>query len=112
MPTLTVTRLPAFEDNYLWLIHGEGKRSTTVAVVDPGDAAVVEAALTAQGLRLHAILVTHHHRDHTGGIEALVARHGCKVYGPNLDPIPGMTDPLQDGDTVELPLSIVTSSTC
>jgi hydroxyacylglutathione hydrolase len=75
---LTVFPLPAFQDNYLWLITAHGH----ALIVDPGDAAPVEAALAAQALTLDAILVTHHHRDHTGGIRQLREATGCAVYAP------------------------------
>ena len=101
-PGLAVTRVPAFEDNYLWLIHGHGDAASTVAAVDPGDPAAIEAVLDANGLTLAAILVTHHHGDHTGGIEALAARHPVPVYGPAGEDIPGRTIAVRGGDRVEL----------
>jgi hydroxyacylglutathione hydrolase len=61
---VTIEPIPAFADNYIWLLT-DGARA---AVVDPGDAAAVSAVLAARGLRLTAILVTHHHADHTGGV--------------------------------------------
>ena len=64
---MRLTPLPAFQDNYLWLLH-DAQRAL---VVDPGDAAPVQAFLAGQGLRLDAILVTHHHADHTDGVDAL-----------------------------------------
>jgi len=103
MAPLRVTALPAFDDNYLWLIHGVDGADRHVAVVDPGDAAVVEAALAAGGYRLDAILVTHHHGDHTGGVAALATAHGCPVYGPATESIPARTHPLTGGGTVLLP---------
>ena len=62
---LEVTAVPAFQDNYIWLIHGMTDRGR-VAVVDPGDAAPVLSALHAGGFELAAVLVTHHHPDHVG----------------------------------------------
>jgi hydroxyacylglutathione hydrolase len=100
---LTVTRLPAFDDNYLWMIHGTGSRQRHVAVVDPGDADVIQAALAAHRCSLDAILVTHHHRDHTGGVARLAEIHGCPVYGPARESIPAITHPLKGGDGVSLP---------
>ena len=94
--------LPAFEDNYVWLLHGLIDPAQ-VAVVDPGDAAVVEAALARGHLTLAAILVTHHHADHVGGIEALLSRHpDVPVYGPAGESIPGRTVALKGGETVRL----------
>ena len=70
--------LPCFQDNYVWLIAHEGQ----AWVVDPGDDAVVEQALTRHGLALAGILVTHHHADHVGGVTALRQRHGVDAWGP------------------------------
>lgn len=96
---MRIIPLPAFRDNYIWALL-EGSRAV---VVDPGDAVPVDAFLDAQGLRLAAILVTHHHADHVGGIPALLARGPVPVYGPAREAIPGMTHPLAEGDTVGLP---------
>lgn len=90
--------LPAFRDNYIWLLAGDG----CAAVVDPGDAAPVEAALAEAGLRLGAILVTHHHADHQGGVERLVSRYGAAVYGPAAESITGLTHPLRGGERIAI----------
>jgi hydroxyacylglutathione hydrolase len=99
---LRVTAVPAFSDNYIWLVHGlvDPRR---VAVVDPGDPAPVLGVLQAEGLRLDAILVTHHHGDHVGGVQALLERHPVPVYGPAAERIPGRTAALRGGDSVKLP---------
>jgi len=98
---ITVTPLPAFDDNYLWLLHRDG----LAAVVDPGDGEVVLAALRERGLRLTAILITHHHADHIGGLAALRRVWDVPVYGPRAESgkIPGLTRLLDDGDQVALP---------
>ena len=102
MPKLAVTAVPAFDDNYLWLVHAPAD-PRQVLVVDPGDAAAVEAALRAQSLVLAGILVTHHHGDHVGGVQALVAGAALPVFGPGNEDIEGITHPVQGGARVELP---------
>ncbi len=76
--------LPAFSDNYLWLLHDGGN----ALVVDPGDSEPVFAALKQHNLKLSAILVTHHHADHVGGVAQLREATGAIVYGPALERIP------------------------
>lgn len=88
--------IPAFEDNYLWLLH-DGRRAV---VVDPGDAQPVLRMLQDRQLQLESILVTHHHPDHIGGVDALREATGAKVFGPAREHIPPPFTPLQDGDTV------------
>lgn len=97
---MKVHQLNAFDDNYIWLIGCEGQ--STVAIVDPGDADPVLAYLEHEGLVPCAILITHHHGDHTGGVKELVARYAIPVYGPANERIPALTHPLREGDRVEL----------
>lgn len=89
--------LPAFTDNYIWMVHDEGR----ALVVDPGAAQPVLEALQQLGLQLEAILVTHHHPDHTGGVAALRAATGAKVFGPAREPMPEPLTRLADGDKLE-----------
>jgi hydroxyacylglutathione hydrolase len=98
---LEVTAVPAFQDNYIWLIHGMTDRGR-VAVVDPGDAAPVLSALNAGGFELAAVLVTHHHPDHTGGIAAITAAHPAPVFGPRGERIGVVEYRLGEGDTCRL----------
>jgi hydroxyacylglutathione hydrolase len=95
---LTVTPLPAFNDNYLWLLV----RGHEAAVVDPGDAAPVRRALDRHDLRLTAILVTHHHGDHVGGVLDLKSRTGAEVFGPAGEDIEGVDHRLRGGDRVDV----------
>ena len=95
--SLVVTPVRAFRDNYVWVLGRDGQ----AVVVDPGDAVPVEAALTRLGLTLRAILLTHHHADHVGGVPALLAaRSGSTlpVYGPANEAIAGLTHRVGEGD--------------
>ena len=95
---MNLTALPAFTDNYIWMLDD----GTSAVVVDPGEAAPVQAALDARQLALAAILVTHHHGDHVGGVDALRSRLSGPVYGPRRESIPAPYVALDDGDTVEV----------
>lgn len=86
----------AFEDNYIWALRHAGQ----VVLVDPGEAAPVRRFLERTGDRLAAILVTHRHGDHIGGIAELVAQHPTPVYGPAREAAEVVTHPLRDGDRV------------
>jgi hydroxyacylglutathione hydrolase len=99
---LQVSPIKAFSDNYIWLIRGVTD-PTLVVVVDPGDAAPVQQALRDQKLTLAAILITHHHADHIGGVEALLRDHPAPVFGPATENIPGNPRRLKENDVVELP---------
>ncbi len=91
--------IPAFADNYIWLLR-EGTRA---AVVDPGDARPVLDYLARERLSLTAVLATHHHNDHVGGIETLLAGHPAPVFGPAHEAIPRIAHALEEGDVVSLP---------
>lgn len=96
---MDIQALHAFEDNYIWLLR-EGRH---VVAVDPGDETPVLRYLAVEGAVLTAILVTHHHGDHIGGIAGLLAKHSVPVYGPAHEPIAGITDTMQEGDAIDLP---------
>jgi len=96
-----VLHVPAFEDNYIWLIRGQS--ATQAAIVDPGDAAPVLQALQTLRLTPVAILCTHHHGDHVGGVEDLLRAYpDLPVYGPGNENIVGINHPVADGDVVAL----------
>lgn len=95
---MNLIALPAFTDNYIWMLH-DGRQAV---VVDPGESAPVVAALDARQLTLAAILVTHHHGDHVGGVDALRSRLHGPVYGPKRERIPQPYSPLIDGDSVDV----------
>lgn len=90
--------LPAFTDNYIWMLHNGHQ----AIVVDPGDSAPVFQALRDLHLTLQAILVTHHHADHVGGVDALRDATGAMVYGPASERIPEPLVRLTQGDVVQV----------
>jgi hydroxyacylglutathione hydrolase len=95
---MKLTPLPAFTDNYIWLLH-DGRQAL---VVDPGDAPPVLAALQQHKLQLAAILVTHHHADHTGGVATLRQATGAQVFGPAHEVMPEPLTRLGGDETVQV----------
>ena len=95
---MNILPLPAFTDNYIWLIEENGKAT----VVDPGDAEVVNNCLKEKNLELENILITHHHFDHTGGVEQLKKSHECNVYGPHDSPFNGVEIKLKEDDEISI----------
>ncbi|GMR15549.1 MAG: hydroxyacylglutathione hydrolase [Gammaproteobacteria bacterium] len=96
---LNITAIPAFGDNYIWLLTADGP---ACAVVDPGDARPVLEVLENQGLDLRYILLTHHHHDHTGGVGDLLKKYAARVFGPDDERIPFTHDTCREGDLVNL----------
>ncbi len=97
---LNVSPIPAFNDNYIWLLNLPD--SIQAVVVDPGDAEPVLRALAEQELELAAILITHHHADHIGGVDELLLHYDVPVYGPAQESIPSLTHQLNDGDIIHI----------
>ena len=97
--TLTALAVPAFDDNYLWLVH-DGKHAIAI---DPGDAGPILAVLNEKTLTLSAILLTHHHADHVGGVPVLLQSSRVPVYGPRREAITGVTNMLTEGDQIVIP---------
>jgi hydroxyacylglutathione hydrolase len=97
---LKVHAVNAFQDNYIWLIQAE--HSQQVLIVDPGDAQPVLEALNELALMPAAILITHHHADHVGGIGELLAHFSIPVYGPAGEAIPHKTIAVAEGDSFDL----------
>lgn len=95
---MNLVALPAFTDNYIWMLH-DGRAAV---VVDPGDAAPVAQALRADALELVGILVTHHHPDHVGGVDALRPLLRGPVWGPAGEATPEPRIAVADGDTVQV----------
>jgi len=93
--------VPAFSDNYVWLITDPP--SPAVVVVDPGEAAPVIQILQKRMLELGAILLTHHHGDHVGGVDEILRARRVPVFGPARENIPVVDHPVQGGDSVPLP---------
>ncbi len=102
--SLKVSRIPAFEDNYIWFIHGlpEKQAEKQIIIVDPGEAWPVLQSIKQNQYQPQAIFITHHHGDHTGGIREILARFDIPVYGPAHESIPTISHKLDETKTVSL----------
>lgn len=96
---LAIHAVPAFKDNYIWMLEEGGE----AVAVDPGDDAPVEAFLRDRGLKLAAVLATHHHADHVGGLPALARRWKCPTFGPAREVAAELTRRLAEGDRIRVP---------
>src|SRR3954468_11487167 len=94
-----IVPISAFKDNYVWTLRA----GWSAVVVDPGEARPVLEYLAREKLELVAILATHHHADHVGGISELVQKYPVPVYGPRAEPIAAVTRPVSGGDQVTIP---------
>lgn len=93
-----IMRIPAFKDNYIWLL----RKGASAVVVDPGDAVPVLEVLDREKLSLDSILITHHHKDHQGGVAQLLENSSARVFGPALESITGRTQALRGGERISL----------
>jgi hydroxyacylglutathione hydrolase len=96
---LAIHAVPAFKDNYIWMLV-DGREAVAV---DPGDDAPVEDFLAARGLNLAAVLATHHHADHVGGLPALARRWKCPTFGPAREVAAALDRRLTEGDRFTVP---------
>lgn len=99
---LNIVPIPAFHDNYIWLIINPNNHQA--ACVDPGNAKLVIQYCEQNNITLCAILITHHHFDHTGGVPKLAKHYSIPVYGPAQESISNCNHPLKEQDHVTLPL--------
>lgn len=97
---MEIVPVPAFADNYIWLVHDPGSGET--AVVDPGDAAPALAEAERRGWTIGQVWNTHWHGDHTGGNRAVKQATGARISGPAGETITARDVALHDGDTVKL----------
>jgi hydroxyacylglutathione hydrolase len=100
MVMLKVVPVPAFADNYIWVVHDSASGET--AVVDPGDAAPALAEAKRRGWTITQVWNTHHHWDHSGGNLAMKKATGCSVSGPAAEEIPGRDVPLSEGSELRI----------
>ena len=95
---LEISPIPAFQDNYIWLLSQDGH----AAVVDPGDAIPVFTVLDEMGLALDGIFITHHHSDHIDGVQALYDKYRCPIYAPTQTQYKFPHHDVHDGDEISL----------
>ncbi len=98
---ITLHPIPILEDNYVWTLIDQDTKHAVI--VDPGEAAPVIDYLNKEGLTLTGILITHHHWDHTDGIQSLIDEYPVPVVGPKHDNILLLTKPVVNDDLITLP---------
>jgi hydroxyacylglutathione hydrolase len=99
---LQVTSVRAFADNYIWLVHAPNDPRRVVAV-DPGDAGPVREVLRTESLQLSGLLLTHHHKDHVGGVAELLQGSRVPTFGPANEQVPGDAQSMREGDQAMFP---------
>jgi hydroxyacylglutathione hydrolase len=98
--SIQILPILAFKDNYIWCLINQD--TNHCLIVDPGEAKPVLTQLKHLNLTLDAIFITHHHWDHTNGIRSVLKQHNVPVFGPAKEKIMGMTNPVDEGDKIEL----------
>jgi hydroxyacylglutathione hydrolase len=97
---MEIVPIPAFTDNYIWLVRDEVSGET--AVVDPGDAAPALKECESRGWAVSQVWNTHHHWDHSGGNVAMKEATGCTIFGPAAEDIPGRDVALSEGSELQI----------
>jgi hydroxyacylglutathione hydrolase len=97
--TLQIEAIATFQTNYVWALHN----GRDCALVDPGSSAEPLAFLQAEGLRLCALILTHHHHDHIGGVDDILAHHSVPVWGPDDARMPQVNNVVGEGDRAVIP---------
>lgn len=95
----TVEAVPIMRDNYIWVLHNDRQ----AVLVDPGEAEPILTWLESRRLQLLAILLTHHHDDHVGGVAGLLEHQSVPVYGPVGEVIAGLSKPVGEGEVIRIP---------
>ena len=98
---IEIIPLPALKDNYIWLL--KNKISRHVVIIDPSEAEPVLDLVKSDNLIPIAIMITHHHWDHVGGIPGITEQFDIPVYTPKTETVAGSTNPVGEGDIVSLP---------